>query len=453
MLATYEQYRTFIASPGDVKSERAIAEEVLGRINRTLQETLHISLEAKMWEHKTPTLARLPEVTIQDLLNAEVKKAHFFVLILGKRYGSVETGHTKSNTEREIDAILEEFARDPRRQILAYFKTLEPNADAGPQESRVRELRDRLTGLGLLPREFSDAADFREKLTHDLYEICLKIRLSPTKKQILDAFWQFGETQKNVIRVGVIFPPFQRSSVKQGREKDFWLQRLTAPLALEDHKAIQKIEKHFQLLSLRDYRVIPCTDAPADLPQMNRVWLCVPRNKPALGALQTNPGKRFRLVPMGAGPRPTQLVWRLRDGSEVALRSPMAEYIARQRRKLEIAGEWHGALGRIVAKDFAVLARIARPESDAADIGPLWDYYFAGLRGLGTWGAAWFVDRQYKHLKPFSVHENIELLLEVTFENGRIVAATDVSDKPATYFKEAVAARTIQSEIRSFSQR
>ena len=129
----------------------------------------------------------------------------------------------------------------------------------------------------------------------------------------------------------------------------------------------------------------------------------------------------------------------------------MAAYLREQRAGMNIAGEWHGQLGRIIAKDYAVLARVQRTPVDDGEM--LWDYFFAGIRGLGTWGAAWFVDREYRQLQRFEEDEDIELLLEVTLRDSRIFSVRDVSSEPRRYFRENQNKReTILDEIRVYRE-
>jgi hypothetical protein len=91
---TYESYNAFISSPGDVVAERQFVEETLGHLNRSCREILGVSIDGKRWEHMPPVTPHLPEEKIQDMLNKEVEKSHFFILILYKRYGRAEPGHT-----------------------------------------------------------------------------------------------------------------------------------------------------------------------------------------------------------------------------------------------------------------------------------------------------------------------------------------------------------------------
>ena len=219
-------------------------------------------------------------------------------------------------------------------------------------------------------------------------------------------------------------------------------------MAFEDYKTIQKIERSFQLLRFDQYRIYPFTDAPPELQSMNRVWLCLPRNRSGIKALREHLRTRFSLPIIKD--RPGVIEWQLASGDRINIASSMTEYLHRQRSAMNISGEWHGQLNHIVAKDFGVLARLQRDNTEDAE--PLWDYFFAGIRGLGTWGAAWFVDRRYKLLQKFADSENIELLLQVTFRNGRILDVIDVSDESEDFFKSEADSNVIGEVIAAYKE-
>lgn len=211
MPETYQAYNAFISSPGDVSAERQFADEVITRINRSCLETLKVSLNVKRWEHRTPETPYLPEEQIQDRLNSDVEKAHFFILILYKRYGTVETGQKVSNTEREIEAILTRFEKHPELKILAYFRELDQNEDPGEQEQKVRDLRERLRSIGVAYRLYHGPEHFKEELTHDLYDTLLRMQISTYKVQMLQRFWQFGEYEERCLG-GTMAPATDRAN-------------------------------------------------------------------------------------------------------------------------------------------------------------------------------------------------------------------------------------------------
>ena len=149
---TYSSFSTFISSPSDVQRERDLTKDTLSRINGTIGDTLGMRFSRVSWEDLPPMAVNIDEQSIQEELNKLVQHCHFFILILHKKYGSVERGYTKSNTEREMDAILEKKKSDPRVTILSYFKEIKSNKDPGPQELKVRDYRERLMKNGVLRR-------------------------------------------------------------------------------------------------------------------------------------------------------------------------------------------------------------------------------------------------------------------------------------------------------------
>jgi hypothetical protein len=413
-----------------------MAEDTIGRLNRTVRDTIGAEIDPRKWEHLAPVATNLPEERLQDKLNHEVEHCEFFVLILYKRYGTIEVGQSVSNTEREVEAILKVHKRKPRRKIFAYFRELDANADPGEQETKVRD------------RTYREPHEFEQWLTHDLYDQLFRIHLSGFKQQQLMRFWRFGDTTSKVPRLAILYPPVERSNLPAGPEEGYWLNRLAPQMAFEDFKAIQKIERSLQLLRFDDYRIYPFVDAPPELEWMNRVWLCLPRNRLGIKALREHLRTRFALPVVKD--RPAVIEWQLASGDRAEITSPMAEYLRRQRVIMNTSGEWHGQLNHIVAKDFAVIARLQRENAEEAE--SLWDYFLAGLRGLGTWGAAWFIDRRYKAFQGFDESDNIELLLQVTFRDGRILNVVDVSDEPAEFFDRENDANVIDDTIATYRE-
>jgi hypothetical protein len=113
------------------------------------------------------------------------------------------------------------------------------------------------------------------------------------------------------------------------------------------------------------------------------------------------------------------------------------KYLSEQRRDMDFEGEPINHHHNIIAKDFGILARLRDMKStERTDVGFLYDYNFAGIRGLGIWGVPWVLDRRVKLLKDYSGEDDLQILLEVTYKDGVIINAIDVSDKPAEYFDE-----------------
>jgi Domain of unknown function (DUF4062) len=183
VLETYQSLKVFISSPGDVLDERAAAESVIAEVNNSCRDTLGIHVDAHTWKQLPPLTPNMPEQTIQQMINEEVRRCNAFVLILHKRYGTVEPGHTKSNTAREIEVALNMLAEGQKIMFLSYFKDLEPNVDPGNQEARVGQLRNELESRGVLYCNYKDLSEFRDRFAHDLYHTILRFYASTSKQR------------------------------------------------------------------------------------------------------------------------------------------------------------------------------------------------------------------------------------------------------------------------------
>jgi hypothetical protein len=239
-----------------------------------------------------------------------------------------------------------------------------------------------------------------------------------------------------------------------GAETDtrFWFRRLLPNIVFEDFKALQKIEKVLRLIGFWDFRIYGTSSIPADIRFMNRVWIGLPRSTRSLQQVDIYAERaRFRFLPRKRDSI-SQLLWRSSNKGEgtITVKSPLSIYLTEQRQGFSGVGEWDPKLGHIVAKDYAVLARFSdiRPGSPVMTDGYLKDYFVAGIRGLGTWGAAWFIDHQYNLFAQVHESEDIQMLLEVTYRNERIFEVKDVSHERQGYFSAQNSLREIRRIIR-----
>ncbi len=83
MHSIYELLRAFVSSPNDVSEERGVVERVIKAVSITCKEALGIELECVSWDEFVPQTPKLPEESIQDILNAEIPKCEIFILIFG----------------------------------------------------------------------------------------------------------------------------------------------------------------------------------------------------------------------------------------------------------------------------------------------------------------------------------------------------------------------------------
>ena len=453
MITTYQSLRAFVSSPKDVVAERLIAKKVIEEVGATCKEALGIDLECVTWSDLPPQTTKLPDERIQDILNTRIPECHVFILILWRRYGSTEAGHRKSNTQRETEIALDLLKAEKKIMFLTYFRDLPPNEDVGEQERSVRRFRTMLTKEEIWHKRYSKPAEFQELLTHDLYRTILRYKLAPRKHRALRRFWVFGTPDKITHpNLAIIYPSMNRTFMGSPDDPKVWLNRLEPNVVFEDFKALEKLVKTLRLVGTRDFRVYNSSNIPPDVNHMNRFWICL-RNTPGLQqAGLYRKVARFTMVRKKIRAAST-IRWRrsARSKQSIVIHSPLAKYLRVQRSKLDIRGEWRREMDNIVAKDFAVLARFRDTRRDVAmQDHYLQDYFLAGLRGLGTWGAAWFIDRQYQAFEDLDEKKDFQFLLEVEYRDGRICEVRDVSNKPQRYFDDENNLQVIRRNIEAY---
>lgn len=444
----YNHYSVFVSSPGDVPVERAICINVVQQTSANIAESLRLTLTPEVWEQLPPETPQPGNKTIQDELNDLVKKADIFVLILGSRYGTIEPSHDKSNTEREVQTILEKKKDHPQVTVLCYLKKLPENNDPGEQQIQNLAFRKRLSKYGVMWKEYIDHTDFEKIFLHDLYKLSIRLRLSPFKSECLSHFLSMPDDTHDIERpqdseLAIIYRPVLRRFLDQSRDANFWHKRLMPNVTFEDSKAIQKLQKITRLMGLPS-RVYMVYNLPTNIKSRNRLWVCAPRMKAALSAAsEANASFSFTKKE-----RNSFLTWQPPGGKMFRIQSPLPKYIKEQREEDSIKGEWSERLGNIIAKDYGILARLPAPEDGAsAPVGTI-DYFVAGCHGLGTWGAAWYLDRKFREFQTLQTRGKVEILLEVTYRNGAILDVVDVSDKRAEYFESQNRLESVRKMLR-----
>ncbi len=454
MHQSWRVYKAFISSPSDVSDERLAAESLIAKVDNSLGEILRMHVKSILWENLPPLT---PEIKIQEDLNNLVKDCNFFILILYKRYGNIEPGQVISNTEREVNTILKRYNTDKRIKILAFFRYFDPSTDPGTQETKLIAFQKRLSELNIHYTIYRDLNDFMLKLCHALYEVIIRMHLSTFKQKALREFWKIGFAEKAYKpNVAIIYPPVGRKYMDTNNDPEFWLRRLAPHIIFEDYISLHKVVKNMAIIGNPDYKIYTSNDITPNINHINRIWICVPRSKPAKRQLaRYSEVLRFNIID-ATNSRFTKILWNCNASDSVdkfEIESPLYKYMVAQRTNMGLSGEWKTVYGNIVAKDYAVLARLKDSDnSEYHEGGPIWDYFMAGIRGLGTWGATWFIDRCYPYLyRHFRDIENIQLLLEVTYLNRDIFSVVDVSDKPQSYFRNENTMATIKMHIKEMS--
>jgi tetratricopeptide (TPR) repeat protein len=165
-------YRVFVASPGGLESERYAFRESLNESNDTDAVERGALFIPVGWEFTLPGCGRP-----QALINQDIEKCDYFVLILRDRWGSPTDAGDRpkytSGIEEEYHVALkcfEDFSK-PMRQLIVLFKSADIRqlGDPGPQLRNVLDFRAKLEReKKLLFDTFDDVTSLKQKLRRNL---------------------------------------------------------------------------------------------------------------------------------------------------------------------------------------------------------------------------------------------------------------------------------------------
>jgi tetratricopeptide (TPR) repeat protein len=137
--------RVFLASPGDMSSEREVCRKVIREFNEERSESERVAFIVRAWEDLAGGIGRP-----QDRINPKLDDCDFMILTLGDRWGSPPAldGPYSSGTEEEFHRCVDLLAQPDAamRDLLVLFKTLAAGRlrDPGPQLLKVMSFRDSL---------------------------------------------------------------------------------------------------------------------------------------------------------------------------------------------------------------------------------------------------------------------------------------------------------------------
>jgi HEAT repeat protein len=171
MQTTLRVLKVFLASPDDVKSERAAAEMLVNGINKHLSGTLGWHIHLYKWEDAVPAYGRA-----QELINEAVDDCTLFVGLLWERWGQ-PTGKYSSGFEEEYERALARRKKADEPEIWLVFKAPNPEKvkDPGAELSKVLEFRKAVgAAREILYREVADCDDWKTRLHDWLWDNVVK---------------------------------------------------------------------------------------------------------------------------------------------------------------------------------------------------------------------------------------------------------------------------------------
>jgi hypothetical protein len=121
---TKQILRIVLSSPGDVKGERQVMEDVIQELNRGIAADRKLLLELSRWE--TDAHPGFHTEGPQGLIDPTLKIEDCDILlgIFWKRFGT-PTKNSQSGTEHEIRTAIKSWEQRKRPQIMIYFKETE----------------------------------------------------------------------------------------------------------------------------------------------------------------------------------------------------------------------------------------------------------------------------------------------------------------------------------------
>lgn len=194
----------FVASPGDVQSERDQLSKVINELNLTISAIAPekgIVLELIKWEtHVTPGMGQ----DAQDVVNQQIGSYDIFIGVMWKRFGTPTTA-AKSGTEEEFRRAQGAWETNKTLPILFYFcqATFAPprTQDELEQLSRVISFRTELSQKGLV-WEYADPNSFADVIRPHL--ILVLSRMFSGKSSPMETAEQAGrltpESDISVVR-------------------------------------------------------------------------------------------------------------------------------------------------------------------------------------------------------------------------------------------------------------
>src|ERR1044072_7739920 len=103
---SFQKIRLFVASPGDVSSERARLTSVIEALNRGLADHFGLILEMQHWHQVVPDMGRAEEIILKDI---PVDSWDIFIGILWLRFGTPTGGINPATNETYLSGTEEEF--------------------------------------------------------------------------------------------------------------------------------------------------------------------------------------------------------------------------------------------------------------------------------------------------------------------------------------------------------
>ena len=439
----------FLSSPSDVKEERNSVSKVVEEVNDTLPQNLGIRLRVERWEKFRPS-----KETFDQFIERHLIQSDLFVMIFSRKFGSPPTrgGKYESGTEMEYDIAckLNELSDGKRPELFTYFSKIEDPLlieDPGEELKKVLNFKEKVK-QSLFYKEYPSSEVFhfyfKDHLISWVLEISERMKEYQSlvkKKTTLENFFALGSPPGEPTKTLIIYAPNEFAGDRT---------HLLPYMVTEDFIAIHKLTKSLNIAGHQDVRAITTDVYDPDRDRgYNKIFVCLPRNmrgRHCLKRISSTQKEVFQIEPIRQDEKMTWLINWFNQNGLVKIHSPQSRYLIEQRE----SDAWKSHPANCVARDYGVIARFFNPRvQDDPTLGSLKKLFVFGIRGLGTWGAAHYLDHSWKDLHKGVKNKNsIQILLEITYCDGRVRSVEDVSNNDQQYFDEQMEGDYIREEIK-----
>jgi hypothetical protein len=164
-----EKLLVFLASPGDVPTERRHVEEIVADLNRTVASDKGVVLQVLSWENDAfPGYGQDAQALINAQI-AEMSKYALFVGIMFNRLGT-PTPRAASGTVEEFERAVQASKQNGQPDIWFYFRQSASKLDTEDQleqRKKVLPFKKEVQANGM-PWTYKNPADFRDTFRHQM---------------------------------------------------------------------------------------------------------------------------------------------------------------------------------------------------------------------------------------------------------------------------------------------
>ena len=163
-----EKLKIFLASPGDVDTERRHVGKVVEEINRTVAAALGVVLEVISSKNAFPGYGK----DGQAILNEQIGNMHEYELFIGIMWNRIgtPTPRAKSGTVEEFTRAVRTLMRRKKPEVWFYFRQAPAHLTTKEelkQREEVLDFRAKFRSNGLF-RDYKAPAEFRDQLREHL---------------------------------------------------------------------------------------------------------------------------------------------------------------------------------------------------------------------------------------------------------------------------------------------